>query len=34
MSLDLSALFEGFDIAAVLSGILELVMGLLGGLGA
>ena len=34
MSLDFSAIFEGFDIAAVLAGLLELVMGLLGGLGA
>jgi|GEM_PF-3781180 len=34
MGLDFSAMFEGFDIAALLSGLLELVMGLLGGLGA
>lgn len=33
MSLDLSSLLEGFDITAVLSGILELVMSLLGSLG-
>lgn len=30
MGLDFSAMFEGFDIAAVLGGILELIMGLLG----
>ena len=31
MGLDFSALFEGFDIVAVVTGLIDLVMGLVGG---
>ncbi len=32
MGLDLSALFEGFDIVGLLTGLVQLVMDLIGGL--
>lgn len=34
MGLDFSAMFEGFDFVGLITGLINLVMGLLGGLGA